>query len=255
MESKSDGRRQPATVSGLRPGDFALGSLESRAAARAMLDAREADEAKQTELSDEDLDALVVYRESRWLTARTSPDHHDLEPLPIYKRGKEVHEAFYGKAIPVHEDPHYQRSTAASFAFELAFHKEPEPGDILRYTDVQANYAQSIADVPFFTEMWKQRLPNLPCPLRIEGDKLFCRMKPERGGEEPYWEPHYRTPEYDWWRIECEALGVHAGVSPAEDHRPTLSCIEFVGVVDGKHQCRPNMTASDSQEDSDHEKE
>jgi hypothetical protein len=205
-----------------------------------LLDAREADEAKQTNLSDEDLDAFVVYREHFWLTARMSPDYHDLEALPIYKRGKELHETFFGMTIPAHEDPHYQRGTAASFAFEIAFHREPGPGDTLRYGDVQANYAMSIADVPFFTEVWKQRLPNLPCPLRVEGDKLLCRMKPERRGEEPYWEPHYRTAEYDWWRIECQAFGTYAGALPPEDYRPTLPSIEFAGVVDGKYQCRPN---------------
>jgi hypothetical protein len=185
MENNSDGQRQSATVSGLKPGDFPLGSLESRAAARAMLDAREAGEAKQSELSDDDLDALVVYRESMWLTARMTPDYHDVEALPIYKRGKEVYETFFGKTIPAHLDPHFQRGTAASFAFGIAFHREPESGGILRYTDVKANYAQSIADVLLLTEVWKQRLPNLPCPLRIEGDKLFCLMKPERRGEDP----------------------------------------------------------------------
>jgi len=87
-----------------------------------MLDTREAEEAKRTNLSDDDLAALVVYMESSWLTARISPDYHDLEPLTIYKRGKEVHEAYFGKVIPAHEDPHYQRGTAASLAFEKAFH-------------------------------------------------------------------------------------------------------------------------------------
>jgi len=108
----------------------------------------------------------------------------------------------------------------------------------LRYTDVQANYAQSIANVPFFTEAWKEGLPNLPCPLRIEGDKLFCRMRPEKRGEEPYCEQYFQTAEYDWWRIECEALGEYAGASPPAGYRPMLSCIEFVGVVDRRHQCK-----------------
>lgn len=38
MPKQGDGRRLPATHSGLMPGDFPIGSLESRAAARSMLD-------------------------------------------------------------------------------------------------------------------------------------------------------------------------------------------------------------------------
>ena len=38
MPKQGDGRRLPATHSGLTPGDFPIGSLESRAAARSMLD-------------------------------------------------------------------------------------------------------------------------------------------------------------------------------------------------------------------------
>ena len=38
MASKGNGRGLPATCSGPKPGDFLLGSLESRAAARSMLD-------------------------------------------------------------------------------------------------------------------------------------------------------------------------------------------------------------------------
>jgi hypothetical protein len=38
MAGQGDGRRLPATHSGPKPGDFPIGSLESRAAARSMLD-------------------------------------------------------------------------------------------------------------------------------------------------------------------------------------------------------------------------
>ena len=227
------------------PADFPLGSIESRAAARSML-------VRKTHISEEDLDALILYSGGRWLTARMTPDYHDMEGLGIYKRGEELHEARFGKIIPAHEDPAFQRSTAASLAFQIAFGREPDPGDVLRYTDVEARHRENVDDMVLFVDVWNRRLSNLPCPFRVEGNKLFCRTKPGRRGEEPYWEEDYRTAEYGWWRIECEALGVYAGASPSEDYRPTLSCIEFAGVVDGKHQCGPKMTANDNQEDSIH---
>ncbi len=39
-------------------------------------------------------------------------------------------------------------------------------------------------------------------------------MRPDRTGQEPYWEEDYRTAEYDRWRIECDALDEHAGSDP-----------------------------------------
>jgi hypothetical protein len=44
MENKRDGQRLPATPLGPKAGDFPIGSLESRVAARSMLEARAATE-------------------------------------------------------------------------------------------------------------------------------------------------------------------------------------------------------------------
>jgi hypothetical protein len=234
--STGDGRGLPATHSGPRPGDYPLGSLESRAAARTML------AAQKPSSSEEHSEAFVLYWGALRLTARMSPDYHDVEELEIYKVGKKVYEAHCGKILPVHLDPAFQRGTAASFAFQSRFHREPEAGDVLHYTDVKARLMEDVDDMMVFVETWDRRVANLPCPFRVEDNKLLCRMKPDRTGKEPYWEQDYRTAEYDWWRIECDALGEDAGFFPPEGYCPTLSSVEFVGVLDGRHRCRAQST-------------
>jgi len=120
---------------------------------------------------------------------------HHIEARSIYKRRRELNEALFAKIIPVHEDRYYQRGTAGSLAFESAFDRELEPGAVLRYTDVEADYAQARANLAVFEEVWKRRVPNLPCPLHVEDGKVLCRMKPDARGREPYWEEHHDTAE------------------------------------------------------------
>jgi len=118
------------------------------------------------------------------------------------------------------------------------FHKEPEAGDLLHFSDVKARHVEDVNRMRAVVDVWNLRVPNLPCPFRVEENKLLCRMRPDRTGQEPYWEEDYRTAEDDWWRIECDALGERAGCFPSEGYSPTLSSVEFVGVVDGQHRCR-----------------
>jgi hypothetical protein len=109
---------------------------------------------------------------------------------------------------------------------------------------VKARHTEDTHGMIAFVEVWNRRVASLPCPFRVEENKLLCRMKPYHTGEEPYWEQHYRTAEYDWWRIECDALGEHAGSDPPEGYRPTFSLVEFMGVVDGRHRCRAGNTVT-----------
>src|SRR4051812_27307837 len=75
--------RLPATTIG--PGDFPLGSAQSRAAARAMLQMR-----SSQHLSQDDQDALTLYRGASLLHADMTPDYSDLEARAVYKRGREL---------------------------------------------------------------------------------------------------------------------------------------------------------------------
>jgi hypothetical protein len=172
------------------------------------------------------------------------PDYHDLEELEIYKLGKKVHEAIHGKIVPIDLDPVAQRGTAASFAFAMSFNREPEAGEVLHFSDLVAHHMEDVDGMRVFVDTWKHRVPNLPCPFRVKENKLLRRRRPRRAGKEPDWEEDYRTAENDRWQIESDALGERAGSDPPEGYRPSLSSVEFVGVVDGRHRCGAGNTVT-----------
>jgi len=86
-----------ATYTGPKPGDFPIGSMESRAAARAVV---EHAKLHKDELSQEDDDALTLYHLVPLLTSPMSPSYQELEATAAYKRGKEVHERLHGPVTP-----------------------------------------------------------------------------------------------------------------------------------------------------------
>jgi hypothetical protein len=82
----------PAT--GINPASFPLGSMESRAAIRALLLRRSA-------LSDDDLDALVLYAGAFYLDARMKPNYRELEATAAYQAAQ----SFAGCGLGQHSWP------------------------------------------------------------------------------------------------------------------------------------------------------
>ncbi len=117
----------PAT--GINPASFPLGSMESRAAIRALLLGRSA-------LSDDDMDALVLYAGAVHLDATMKPSYRELEATAAYQRGAELCRQRRGSTVLAHLDQHLERSSAASLAFESVNGREPRAGDVLGYQDV-----------------------------------------------------------------------------------------------------------------------
>jgi hypothetical protein len=84
MANKGNHKSLSATVPGPRPGDYPLGSLQSRAAARAMLEARKRREGPWVvsieDLARENLDGLaeriVAERGPQPNTQPETPEHH-----------------------------------------------------------------------------------------------------------------------------------------------------------------------------------
>ncbi len=83
-----------------------------------------------------DEDALAIYNSMAYLDATLAPTYHDVEPTPAYARGRELRDARYGPIIPAYLDEHIKRYTRASGEFELAFGREPNAGNMLRYEHV-----------------------------------------------------------------------------------------------------------------------
>ena len=82
---------------------------------------------------------------------------------------------------------------------------------------------------------WQRQLPDLPCPLKFENGRLFKRQRNGGWFEEVSvnWTTH-------WWDVECDARGTQEYPDPDQLTRmPSILGVVFLGVIDGKHACRP----------------
>lgn len=220
--SKEKAWNKGATDSGPKPGDFPIGSMESRAAARALV---EHAKGHKEELSQEDDDALTLYGFTCLLTSRMSPSYAELEQTAAYKRGKEVH----GPIIPGLPGPSIG---TAALSFQMRFGREPVAGDVLRYQDV---FVCDLVMYNTFIPAWCRQIPELPCPLKVENGHLFYRQDPKYNDGQEWNGPDEGTLSH-WSCVEAEANG---GTYPPDKDTPTNPAVVFVGVIDGEHSCRP----------------
>jgi hypothetical protein len=199
-----------ATVSQPRPGDFPVGSARSRAAARASISAR------QPELTQYDLECLLMERISRYLHAGAWPSYREMGKVPAWQHGWELIQSSpdFPKTLETMRQLGARKLGACPFAsgeFANANGRRPSPGDILRYTDLKP----SIITIEFVNEwrtIWERRVPEYAFPFRHEGGYLFVRLAEyaqEKGrrtlnGFEPVW---HEVPQFRWSWIEDEALG------------------------------------------------
>ena len=237
--------RNPLSATNLSPADFPLGSPESRAAARAIL-------ANANQLSQTDMDAQILCGGACYVNARTSPSSSDLLATDIYRRGEELHLRRNGPPLMTHQDPHHLRLTSASLAFETVFEREPKSGDALSFDQLrewQAAHPDGLhPGIKWFIEAWERELPEMPCPLKQQDGRLFHRLNTaySKGIE---WEEQVARPtESDWQQIEKEALNKSYGEMNGEpwppiSTMPTIRGVTFMGVVNGKHCCRPSTEA------------
>ena len=183
-----------------------------------------------------DDDALSLYNLVFYLDATMEPTYHEVEPTAIYARGQALRDKLYGPIIPCHLDDHHKRYTRASGEFELAFGREPKAGDMLRCEHVAAMHSPGNYAIHFrkMFEAWQRQLPELTCPLRFEGERLSRRLIPERRGEEPKWKEYA---EFHWaqrWFAIPEVFA-NSDIRGSE----TVLAVVFLGVIGGRHQCRP----------------
>ena len=183
-----------------------------------------------------DDDALAIYNSEAYLDATMEPSYHDIESTAIYARGKALRDARYGPIVPVHLDEHIKRYTRASGEFELAFGREPKEGDILRYEHVALMHSPKNDSIHFgkLIEAWQHQLPQLTCPLRFDGGRLFRRHRPESRGAEAKWRECAGIQWVERWLAIPEVFPNSA----IEVSEPILAVV-FLGVVGGRHQCRP----------------
>jgi hypothetical protein len=161
------GRKYPSLpATGINPASFPLGSMESRAAIRALLLGRSA-------LSDDDLDALVLYAGAVYLDARMKPNYRELEASAAYQRGAELCRLRRGPTLLAHLDQHLVRSSVASLEFEAVNGREPKAGEVLSYEDLATD--RSVEFFAAFINAWERCLPNLVCPLKLQDGVPYFR--------------------------------------------------------------------------------
>jgi hypothetical protein len=167
MSGKSLNRNKsalPATAT-LSPGDFPLGSMLSRAAARSML--------ATLDPPQDDLDAVVLFAGVTLLNARMDPSYPELERSAAYSRGKDLSR----QSATVGTDFSFEGSTLATRLFHMAFGRTPERGDLLRYEDVKVARSPvwHVLHVKEFIAAWNRQILGLPCPLRVDEDNRIFR--------------------------------------------------------------------------------
>ncbi len=229
-----------ASIASVNLTDFPLGSPQSRAAARALL-------TRKNTLCQDDEDALVLCYATVHLPSSIEPCYADLEATAAYRRGMELHKSRHGEIVPADFSKHIERSTRTSLEFEYVFGREPKNGDVLTFEHVQVVRGTDALKKIFgpLIEAWQRQIPDLICPYKFEGDRLFrhlrkgaCRSCNGIAATEGGWhEAIDEGPEWNWREVEKELKGWKCP-QRLEDI-PTIPAIMFLGVVDGKHACRP----------------
>ena len=225
----------------IRPGDFPLGTAQSRAAARAL-------SSKRSTLSQDDDDALLVFQSTCHFDASMEPNCSDLKATAVYRRGEQLHDKLCSPVVPAHLDKRAQRSTRASLEFEYTFGHEPVAGDVLAFEHlkiVRGPVALKILFGPVI-EAWHRRLPQLQCPYKFEGDRLFRHLR--KGACSPcngmaaleggWHEAINEGPEEHWRAVEQHVTN-NRWPPPNLKDIPTIPAVVFLGVIDGEHRCRP----------------
>lgn len=230
LKTKDSCRRQSATDSYPQPGDFPLGSPESRAAARAGLQRR-------SRLSPYDLDCYALYACTVHLHAGADPDYQWMEKTDFYRRGREVSDELNGPIIPSHLDREYARRTSASIGFEAIHGRLPEPGDVLRYEEIAEFYSAERAQslVEHLRGVWARRLADTACPFKFENGKMLVRQKD--GSWELDW---LEDADTHWNNVEDDALERYRRFIPGvAGQPPTIRAVVFIESKDKVRRVKP----------------
>jgi hypothetical protein len=151
---------------------------------------------------------------------------------------------------------YWERHTKASEEFFLARDHEPMPGEVLLFSDIQATTGMDVLKwrVQFRCEPVAegQCFNRGDCLIKVEGGRVYRTWTPAEqnspwSGSRATWSDvpdsgwtllTFTLPAVRWRYVEEEALGLDCG----RHHPPTVPTIlgvTFLGVIDGKHRCRP----------------
>jgi hypothetical protein len=194
-------------------------------------------------------DALWLYEMAFELNGEVHPNWRSIEESSIGIRGKELRFQKYGPIVPLHQCPDWSRRTHANGEFQSCFDREPIEGDLLRCEHVRTMRGPELNEINLAS---RSRLGSDNCHTRcvhsnFEDGVLFKRR---RSGE--WFEAVGVSWKAHWWGVECDAenrsrdwaYGINPELWSESDpaplaRLPSVLAVTFLGVIDGKHACRP----------------
>jgi hypothetical protein len=185
----------------------------------------------------DDRDALTLYRGVSRLHGYMTPSFRELEGTAAYARGRDLTDQ--AEEQVEHGEP--KAESRAASCFEKVFNRPPESGDILWFWQLRA---VGITSEHFllnkFIEAWGRQIKDMPCPLRVEGDKVLARTKAPKVDAPIEWE-EYEDSDITWLKHEWRDIEQECGVAgelkdgPLSDFVPIVPGVVFLDAGN----CRP----------------
>jgi hypothetical protein len=182
-----NGIRSAQAATGVSPADFALGSMQSRAAARAIVDHSERSKPRRSQYDE---DALQIVSGDRMFLCglKAEPISRQLKATAIYQHGERL------ETLPSDEggepqqwdkDPIDRLAELMQLAWQRAVSKVDIPPKEAKWREPLLLLLAQQSLLSLFQAAWERQLPEMPFPVRIESDDDTFRM-------------YYRQPSGRW---------------------------------------------------------
>jgi len=160
-----NGIRLAQAATGMSPADFPLGSLESRAAARAILDRAER---FKPHMWQHDHDAMQIVSYSHMFLRGPKAEHivSKVRSTPIYQCGEQLKR--YGEPIESDKNPDDRLAELLDFLLQGSGLELPPKDSKLRKPVVEL--LGHYVGFYLFRQAWERQLPEMPFPIRVENN-------------------------------------------------------------------------------------
>ena len=190
MKDKSinrNGIRSAQAATGVSPADFALGSMQSRAAARAVVDHSERSKPRRSQYDE---DALRIVSGDRMFLCglKAEPISRQLKATAIYQHGERL------ESLPSDEggdpgqwdnDPIDRLAELMQLAWRRSERKVELPPKEAKWRKPLLLLLAQQALLALFQAAWERQLPETPFPVRVERHGDTFQM-------------YYRQPSGQW---------------------------------------------------------
>jgi hypothetical protein len=182
-----NGIRSAQAATGVSPADFDLGSIQSRAVARAIVDHSERSKPRRSQYDE---DALQIVSGDRMFLCglKAEPISRQLKATAIYQHGERL------ETLPSDDDgdpgqwdkdPIDRLAELMQLAWQRAGSKVELPPKKVKWREPLLLLLAQQLLLGVFQAAWERQLPEMPFPVRVERDGDTFRM-------------YYRQPSGQW---------------------------------------------------------